>query len=180
MDPILREQFRHPVYMTNGCCEPIDESKPVLDALGLPVGQWNGDWYPLTKEEEQFIGEDEAGPTPTGWWARMSYSVIYRGRKWVSLDIEYSWGRAEVLRTARQAADEMWRDVELFWRHLGRRPQLPLELFVTQDDSDRFHTLAVLLPLDWLRANVHATPTMDLYNVYKQMLTQFFQQAKEQ
>ena len=75
-------QKHTPVFITNGCCEATHDSLPeVFAKLGLQHGEFDGEWYPLTKEESQYISDDEI--VAAGTCVRTGYACLYQGKKWL-------------------------------------------------------------------------------------------------
>ena len=81
-DEIIDMQKHTPVFITNGCCEATHDSLPeVFAKLGLQHGEFDGEWYPLTKEESQYISDDEI--VAAGTCVRTGYACLYQGKKWL-------------------------------------------------------------------------------------------------
>lgn len=74
--------------LTNGCCEHAYGSEELLDALGLPYGEFDGDFYPLTDEEASYIAEDVVNSLDGSMSAMTGYSALYRGKKYINPTIE--------------------------------------------------------------------------------------------
>src|SRR5699024_1437696 len=87
--PICKEVPESLVFLTSGCCENAHGTIPLLEEHGLgytldnPYG-----FYPLTREEEQFIGEDIVPIGDTGLTGMMGYSCLLAGEKWLLISIE--------------------------------------------------------------------------------------------
>lgn len=74
-------------YLTNQGCEDtghVDALK--LNELGLPHGEWEGDFHPLTEAESSLIAEDVV--ELFGHFALMGYSVLIGDRKYLAPTIE--------------------------------------------------------------------------------------------
>jgi len=72
-----------PIILTNACCENAHGTPELLAEYGLPGGNYDGDFYPLTAAESQFIGEDLV-EVYEGFEAMTGYSVLYEGRKFLA------------------------------------------------------------------------------------------------
>jgi hypothetical protein len=103
----MNVQRIHPVYLTSGCCENCEHfTEEDFKALGLPYGASDPNncvrtvtqerpisftevFYPLTEEEQTFIGEDWAGELHGGFC--MGYAALFRGQKFLfpSLEVCY-------------------------------------------------------------------------------------------
>lgn len=86
---LASSQRKTPVFLTSGACENAWGSPELFALLGLSGGEFDGEFYPLTKEESVYIGEDLAEGTTA--WAYMGYSVVYQGRKWLAPTMEFDW-----------------------------------------------------------------------------------------
>lgn len=82
------------IFMTNGCCEVATIKQIDLEQHNLEYQHSHSScepWYPLTKKEEVYVGEDycQINNTLSG---HMGYSVLYDGQKWQCLEfsIPYS------------------------------------------------------------------------------------------
>ena len=74
-------------YLTNQGCEDtghVDALK--LAELGLPHGEWDGEFHPLTEAEGLLIAEDVV--ELFGHFALMGYSVLIGDRKYLAPTIE--------------------------------------------------------------------------------------------
>lgn len=113
MSPIDPEE---PAYMTNACCEVASVTQADLDDLGLTYGSYEGEFYPLTDAEAQYIAEDVVDGADGKYGAMTGYSVLYRGKKYLMPSIEIMNGpddnfpfasREEVRRDARSYAERI-------------------------------------------------------------------------
>jgi hypothetical protein len=74
-------------YLTNqGCEDTTHVSEQRLKDLGLGVGRFEDDPYPLTDEEAQFIGEDAI--LIAGIWTLIGYSVLIGNQKYLAPTLE--------------------------------------------------------------------------------------------
>jgi hypothetical protein len=181
---IVRRQATEPIYMTNGCLEVAHASPEVFEALGLRGAYlyWNqqagrtedgpvdGDhWYPLTREENEFVAEDMT-EGPFGGLIT-AYTLLYKGRKWFAPSVEVchiegrvfsreSYGgslyetRDEALAAANRFADAIRPSAE----------KLGGEVYVDPDTGDDRHTVNLLFPTDVVVA------TFKDYDEWKQHL----------
>lgn len=115
LPPLDPEQ---PAYMTSGCCEVASVTQEDLDALGLPHGEFEGSFYPLTDEETGYIAEDVVDAKDGLHGALIAYAVLYRGAKHLMPSIEIAYqtdrdgegefpARDQVLPDARAYADRI-------------------------------------------------------------------------
>ncbi len=81
-----------PVYLTNACCEAAHGQEAHFNELGLSYGEYEGQFYPLTEDEEKFIAEDEVYSFDGRMLAMMGYTALYRGKKYFMPSIELSFG----------------------------------------------------------------------------------------
>lgn len=106
---VLERQGNEPVFLTNGCTENNLDNTPttgfeVFEPLGLKFG-WtdehnnvydapggrgdvpdHGRFYPLTPDENKFVGEDSADGPYGG--AMLGYAMLYRGKKYIGPNVE--------------------------------------------------------------------------------------------
>lgn len=77
------------VFLTNGGCENSEHLSEAdfLDDLGLEAGEWEGEFYPLTEKERQYIGEDAFSPMEDEY-GMMGYSVYCNDQKYLYLNFE--------------------------------------------------------------------------------------------
>lgn len=135
------------MFLTNHCGEPAHGDAPLLDALGVEHGTWQGGFYPLTDAEAARNAED-AVDTSYGVFLT-GYVVLYRGTKWFGPVLEAQFQadatasdaalptRADVLAELEAYAEEMREPVAALGGYL----------VITTDacPGDR-HTLQILLP----------------------------------
>jgi len=101
---LVARQKRHPVYLTNACCENAHGSEALALKLNLTVGSYNASdrkvydavlsgivdgFYPLNARESQYIAEDLA--TINNYSALLGYSVLFRGKKYLFPSIEFNF-----------------------------------------------------------------------------------------
>lgn len=86
---LASSQRKTPVFLTSGACENAWGSPELFALLGLPEGEFDGEFYPLTQEESVYIGEDLVEGTTA--WAYTGYSVLYQGKKWLAPSMEFNW-----------------------------------------------------------------------------------------
>lgn len=77
-----------PVYLTNACCESCLDRPEILEALNLEYGSFEGEFYPLTAQEEIYIAEDVVTSSDGLMHALTGYSALYRGEKYIMPSIE--------------------------------------------------------------------------------------------
>jgi hypothetical protein len=77
------------VYMTSGACEVARVTPEQLDALRLPYGSFDGDFYPLTDEEAGYVSDDLMPSSDGAVAALLGYSVLYLDRKHLAPTIEF-------------------------------------------------------------------------------------------
>ncbi|CAH7345941.1 conserved hypothetical protein [Vibrio crassostreae] len=81
-------------FLTNGCCEAVDESMQCLIALGLSV-QTEPDFYPLTAAEEVFISEDIVTLADNFLNCNVAYSVLFHNKKYLNLVHAEAFGKGD-------------------------------------------------------------------------------------
>lgn len=80
------------LYLTNGACENAGfVGVKWMEQIGLDFGEVDGFFYPLTETEAHFVGTDNAVIGESGLEAWLSYSVLYRNRKWLAPVIEIAY-----------------------------------------------------------------------------------------
>lgn len=134
-----------PAYMTNGCCEVATVTQADLEALGLPFGEFDGGFYPLTPEEELYVAEDVVDGLDGLHSAMTGYSVLFRGAKHLmpSIEIEHARyeghvpSRDEVLGAATAYAD----------RIRAKAATMGGDVLVATDMPDRI-VVQIPIPLD--------------------------------
>lgn len=78
------------IFLTNQGCEDTGQVDELwMTDLGLECGKFDGDAYPLTEQESQFIGEDVA--EIGGHLAMTGYSVLIGKRKYLAPTIEIDY-----------------------------------------------------------------------------------------
>lgn len=83
------------VFLTNGCCENAGlVGAAAMERLGLPFGEFEGFFYPLTESEARYIGTDRVAIGDSGSEAWLSFSMLYGDRKWLApvVEIRYRQG----------------------------------------------------------------------------------------
>jgi hypothetical protein len=138
------------VYATNGCCEVANAGPRLFSKLGLESSvDHDGFFYPLTKKESPFVGEDGFA-LPNGYWPHMAYSCHYEGKKFACPTIEVGFGqdgegdRDAELRKLNAYAAEIRPRIEAIGGHV----------IVEEDEPDETsHTLQVLIPFDYIVQN---------------------------
>lgn len=136
-----------PVYLTNACCENAHGTPELLAEHGLPGGIYDGDFYPLTDAEFQFIGEDVV-PVYDGFEAMTGYSVLYEGRKFLAPTVEFYYGKG-VSTTEQEARDACDTSVHCLAEHVG---DFGGRVLVHEDMDDRIN-MVVMIPFEYARAN---------------------------
>lgn len=101
-------EYKHLVFgaftfLTSAICEDAGNmGASELETLGLEVGDLEGDFYPLTADEQRFIGDSSlelfGHPVLTG------YSVVIGNRKFAAPAIEIDYGPEKELYDFSQAA----------------------------------------------------------------------------
>jgi hypothetical protein len=138
------------LYTTNGCCEVAHAGPRLFSKLGL---EWSVDhdgfFYPLTKKESPFVGEDGFA-LPNGYWSHMAYSCLYEGKKFAYPTIEIGFGqdgeddRDTELRKLNAYAEEIRPRIEAIGGHI----------IVEKDEPEETsHTLQVLIPFEYIVQN---------------------------
>ncbi|MFC1457777.1 hypothetical protein ACETIH_13805 [Microvirga arabica] len=138
------------LYILNGCCEVAHAGPRLFSKLGL---EWSVDhdgfFYPLTKKESPFVGEDGFA-LPNGYWPHMAYSCLYESKKFACPTIEVGFGqdgegdRDAELRQLNAYAAEIRPRIEAIGGHV----------IVEEDEPDETtHTLQVLIPFDYIVQN---------------------------
>lgn len=83
-----------PIYLTNGCCEFAHDDGWMFEGSDIETGKFDGEFYPLTEQESQFIAEDLVTSDDGRMHALTGYSALYRGKKHVMPSIELAVGAA--------------------------------------------------------------------------------------
>lgn len=173
---LMDVQRTHPVYLTNGCTEDCEHfTEADFKALGLTYGASDSNncvrtatlerpikitetFYPLTEEEQTFIGEDWAGELHGGFC--MGYAALFRGQKYLfpGLDVCYwsanpPFSRKSYGEYLCDSPEEAEREAQRIAKRL-RKKLKPHggKVFVSVKDGcgpngDR-HIVSVLLPFD--------------------------------
>lgn len=92
VNEIFDIDLEQPIYLTNGCCEHAHSDAAMMRALRLNFGEFDGEFFPLTKEESEFIAEDLVTSEDGRMHALTGYSALYRGKKHVMPSIELPVG----------------------------------------------------------------------------------------
>ena len=79
--PAAQDPAESVSYMTTACCEVADVTKEDLDALGLPYGTFDDEFYPLTAAENEYVADDVVTSCDGLRTALMGRSVLYGRRK---------------------------------------------------------------------------------------------------
>ena len=145
------EQATEPIFLTSGCCENAWGTPELFQILGLEAGEFDGEFYPLTMDESQFIGEDmiEGGKA----WAYTGYSALYKGKKWLMPCMEFSFpeetgaiveeGLYESDVIAKQEALAIKDALNPIFSDFGG------EIMFKEFDTDDRHTLMFLIPFEY-------------------------------
>ncbi len=138
-----------PLYMTNGCCEVThDYVEDLLVKFGLPAGDFEGGFYPLTKQEERYIGDDLAD-VADGFGALLGYSALYQGQKYLMPSIELYFGEDGAV----TEEDALAYGQALKEEYSERLKAIGGHVFLEENwDNDR-HLMQVLIPFDYAFAN---------------------------
>lgn len=112
--PVPEDRSDEMLYMTSACCEVAGVTADDLKAAGLPYGTFDGEFYPLTAEENEYVADDVVTSYDGLKTALMGRSVLHRGRKYLIPTIEMPVGpdydapsRDEVLAEARAYAERI-------------------------------------------------------------------------
>lgn len=134
-----------PLCLTNACCEPVDGGPELFSRHGL---KWsvdaNGNFYPLTKDEARFIGEDSI-TMPNGFHAELGYSFFYQGAKFVCASVEVAFNPE-----SKDSRDKVLAEVKAYASHIEKAVvAVDGHVLITEDDvmGDR-HTIHALIPFD--------------------------------
>lgn len=134
-----------PLCLTNACCEPVDGGPELFSRHGL---KWsvdaNGTFYPLTKDEARYIGEDSI-TMPNGFHAELGYSFFYQGAKFVGASVEVAFNPE-----SKDSRDKTLAEVKAYASHIEKAVKAADgHVLVTEDDvmGDR-HTIHALIPFD--------------------------------
>jgi hypothetical protein len=139
--------MERPVYLTSATCENAHGTPELLAEYGLPGGTYDGDFYPLTEAESQFIGEDLV-EVYDGFEAMTGYSVLYEGRKFLAPTVEFYYGEG-VSTTEQEARDACDTSVRCLAEHVG---DFGGRVLVYEDMDDRIN-LMVMIPFEYAREN---------------------------
>jgi hypothetical protein len=85
------------IFMTNGCCETAKIKQTDLKKHNLEFQKEHvscDTWYPLTKKEELFIGEDFC-KINSELYGNMAYSLLYEGKKWLGVEFTVAYADGE-------------------------------------------------------------------------------------
>lgn len=136
-----------PVYLTNGSCENAHGTPELLAEYDLPGGSFEGEFYPLTDAESQFIGDDLV-EVHDGFEAMLGYSVLYEGRKFLAPTVEFCYGEG-VSTSEKEARDACDTSVRCLSMHVG---DFGGRVLVHEDMPDRINMI-VMIPFEYARAN---------------------------
>ena len=143
-------QRTEPVYLTNGCCESAHGTAELFDVLGLSSGEFQGEFYPLTRAEEQFIAE-------YGWQIgkhgllSFGYSALYQGRKWYYPSIEFSWDADHIPDASEQDAAANLEALKAFARLAPMLEAIGGKAIFSEYEGFDRHQVSLLIPMDWVR-----------------------------
>jgi hypothetical protein len=135
-------------YLTNGCCENVGYiGAHAMERLGLPCGEFEGFFYPLTEAEARFIGSDHIAIGDSGMEAWLGFSILYRDCKWLAPLIEVRYRQEHAadagLRTRARAA-------QLSRQILDQVAERAAEVggHVLMSESDGRFWIELMLPFD--------------------------------
>lgn len=136
------------VWLTNGIGEISHATPNLLADLGLESGLWQGLWYPLTQQEQDWLMKREAGFwMPSGFMARLAYSAVHAGRKWFVADVEYTDEDAatddDVRRVLLAVGQAEARNTQRFVDAVGGR------VVFNEDELDDGHVAHIGFPAAW-------------------------------
>lgn len=141
-----------PLYLTNGCCEVTHGyAEDLLKEFGLAFGEFDGDFYPLTKDEEKFIG-DYMIDVADGFGALMGYSALYQRQKYLMPSIELYFGKdgavskEDALEYGRTLSAELKERIEPIGGHV----------FLDEENNKDRHLIQVLIPFEYAMANAQS------------------------
>lgn len=150
------------IFLTSGCCEDTGQiGTDTLRQLGLTTGIVNGDHYPLTHEEMQFIAEEYVTFGP--YLALMGYSALVNGRKYLVPTIEIPFndhhpdiqGRMEALLEAEECLKLLEGMADRVGGHCALRTESFTTTFVHNLDLDEgFYACELFIPMTY--ATEHA------------------------
>lgn len=92
-------------YLTNGCCEAVEESYQYLDKHQLDYDDQDSGIYPLTKIEAEFVREDIIGLAGGLLHCNVAYSVLYSGTKYLCLTHTEAFDESTDSQTREEAYD---------------------------------------------------------------------------
>ncbi len=151
-----------PLYLTNQGCEVTENYADLLDRFSLPYGEFEGDFYPLTKAEEIYIADDMQDEIGNGIGALMGYSALYKGQKFLAPSVEVQWGEvygassdAEALEFAKRFVAEIEPRVSAIGGHV----------LLEEDMGPDRHCVQILIPF------THAQATAQDYDGWASYLT---------
>lgn len=135
-----------PLYLTNACCETThDYAEDLLKKFGIPYSDAEDEFfYPLTKDEEKFIGH-ELADVADGFGALMGYSALYQGQKYLMPSIELYFGDDGAV----TKEDALEYGQALTAEFKDRLADIGGHVFFEEEhDSDR-HLIQVLVPFEY-------------------------------
>ena len=142
-----------PLYLTNASCEVTHEyTEDLLRELGIPFSDAEDEFfYPLTKEEEKYIGHEMAN-VADGFGALMGYSALYQRQKYLMPCIELYFGedgqvsKEDALEYGRSLSAELKERIEAIGGHV----------FMDEDNDKDRHLIQVLIPFEYAKANAQS------------------------
>lgn len=142
-------------YLTNGCCEAVDESMQRLIALEVPI-QVEPDFYPLSESESIFIGEDIVTLEDNFLSCNTAYSVLFQNKKYLNLVHVEAFGKGddessrevayENHMTALQKAEKV---AAVTGGHVAWQREPDFEYADGQSSLDGEYTTNILVPFDY-------------------------------
>lgn len=134
-----------PLYLTNAVCEPThDYVEQLLTDFGLTACEDHGGFYPLTNDEQNYIG-DEVIDVGDGFQALLGYSALYQRQKYLMPSVEIFFGQGgnvsynEALEYGHALASELEQRVGAVGGHV----------FVREEGTRDNHVIQVLIPFDY-------------------------------
>ncbi len=139
------DDSKEPLYLTNGTCEAThDYIEELLTKAGIPFGNAEGEFYPLTEDEEKFIAEDVAD-LGDGIEAILGYTSLYKGKKYLMPSVELCFGEG-TFTTEKYALDFA---NELKQKFQDRISQVGGHVILSENEEYDRHVLKLLLPFDY-------------------------------
>jgi len=159
-------------FLTSQCCEDTGQvGEQNLVTLGLSVGEFCGNPYPLTNLENCFIGDDTT--EIAGHMALIGYSVLIRNRKYLAPAIEIDYGeehtdtKAKAIKANEQILPILERLADMTGGHFSWEPDEAVEFH----EGDGKFVAHLFIPFEY--AEEHANG----FELWKQHLTDIGNQA---